>query len=107
VAGDDVLVSAAGTTDLMWGDGEHADPGVTTGRDRFVLAPRNGEDEIGDFERGRDVIDLRLFAFVGVHDLGDLVMQATAAGVVVGLGGGNAVTVAGVTALDGGDFLFA
>jgi serralysin len=104
--GDDILISGAGVPDLMWGDGEIVGPDATTGSDRFVFTPGNGADVIGDFERGKDDIDLTAFATAGIHGLDDLVFTQAETETVIDLGDGNSVTLLGVTALCEKDFLF-
>ena len=49
--GDDTLVGGAGNDFLVGGDGA----------DTFVFAPGHGDDTIGDFEAGTDIIDLSQF----------------------------------------------
>lgn len=70
VCGNDTLISGAGT-DWMHGDAQSRTAGVTTGRDRFVFGPGNGNDVIGDFEPGKDLIDLSAL------DLGLLALWAS------------------------------
>jgi hypothetical protein len=105
VCGNDRLISGAGN-DVMWGDAQYRAAGVTTGADRFVFLPGNGQDSINDFETGKDRIDLTAYATLGVHGLGDIVVSSLANGTLLSLPGGNTVTVMGSVPV-GGDFLFA
>ena len=60
-------LSACGTNDLMYGDAPERGADVVTGRDTFAFGPSNGQDLIGDFEPGKDTIELRGFGFHGVQ----------------------------------------
>jgi hypothetical protein len=82
------------------------------GADVFVFEANNGVDQIRDFESGRDLIEIN---FTGIDNFSDLVVTL-AAGLMTGIpgsdslidfGGGNTVTVVGVTNLTASDFLFA
>jgi serralysin len=95
--GKDTLTSGSGD-DTFFGGG---------GADAFVFAPPNGHDTIGDFETGRDLIDLTAFAAADIHDFSDLTIDATSGDSVIQFDVGNDITVAGVTQLRASDFLFA
>ncbi|SDD94329.1 M10 family metallopeptidase C-terminal domain-containing protein [Ruegeria marina] len=56
VGGNDTLISGTGN-DLLVGDFMFQF-GALTGSDIFVFRPDNGQDQIVDFERGKDKIDL-------------------------------------------------
>jgi serralysin len=105
--GNDVLISGTGAPDQMWGDGEKLGLDVKTGSDRFVFAPGNGVDVIGDFESGKDDIDLTAFGNAGIHSFDDLTLALTDMGTVIDFGSDNSVTVLGVTALSETDLIFA
>ena len=106
VGGDDVLVSGVDAPDLMWGDGDAVGLDAKAGFDRFVFAPGNGADVIGDFEVGKDGIDLIGFAAVGISGFSDLALVPTTTGMMIDFGGDNSITVLGVTALSRADFSF-
>jgi Ca2+-binding RTX toxin-like protein len=116
--GDDVLVGGTGD-DRLFGD---ANPfvldtdltQVTRGADRFVFDAGSGQDVIGDFEHGRDTIDLR--GYQGVDGFADLRDHARQSGpdTVIDLGaaaggapGEDVLTLAEVrlASLGAGDFL--
>jgi len=105
VCGNDTLVSGAGN-DLMFGDAQTIDDGVTTGADTFVFLPGSGQDTIGDFQSGKDHIDLKPYALAGVHGLGDIGISSAAGATLLALPGGNTIMVDGSTPVTT-DFLFA
>lgn len=67
-AGDDVLVSGRGTTAMLGG----------SGRDLFVIRAASTRVEIGDFEPGRDRLDLSDLPML--RDIGQLTIVTTANG---------------------------
>ena len=85
----------------MWGDAQYKDATVLTGADVFVFAQNNGQDTIGDFEQGKDHIDLTAFEFSG---LDTFTISNDGTNSVIDLGGGNSVTVLGVVNLHASDF---
>lgn len=93
-AGNDTLVSAAGTNDRMYGDAPEVGPNATTGRDVFVFGPGNGRDLIGDFEPGKDHIELRNFDFDSIDAVLALV-EPTAEGSVISFDAANSITILG------------
>ena len=110
VWGADRLVSGTNSNDIMWGDAEFRDAGPG-GADTFVFAANNGQDTIGDFEIGRDKIDLT--ALTAITGFGDLDIDDTTdvagdsvADTVITLSAGNTVTLVGVTGLTDTDFIF-
>lgn len=66
--GDDVLVGGPGN-DVLWGDFAFVEGEVTGGRDVFVLGPNSGYDLIGDFESGKDRIDVSGYEIDGFDQL--------------------------------------
>ena len=94
VAGNDTLVSACGTNDLMYGDAPERGADVVTGRDTFAFGPGNGQDLIGDFEPGKDTLELRGFGF---HDAKAVLalIETTAEGSIIRFDAANSVTVLG------------
>jgi hypothetical protein len=90
----------------MYGEALEIGPEVTTGYDRFVFRPGNGEDTIGDFEAGKDRIVLVGFGFGfdGFDALAPLI-RTEGDDAVVDFGGGNSITLLGVTGLAPSDVL--
>jgi len=107
--GNDVLISGAGTRDVMSGDAFRSSDEADRvgGNDTFVFQPGNGLDGIFDFEQGRDVIDLTALAAVGIHGIGDLTFVAGVGSVTIFFDAANQIAVSDVTALTAADFLFA
>ena len=102
--GNDRLISGAYADDLMWGDAlSYAGSGLG-GADVFVFGANNGVDEIRDFESGHDKIEIKGIA--GIDDFGDLAVNYYDDKSVIDFGGGNTVTVVGVTTLTASDFIF-
>ena len=101
--GDDTLVGSD-AVDMMFGDARDVGPDAATGRDLFVIVPGGGADTIGDFEPGRDRLDLSGFA--DLRDWRDLAFEATPEGLLLGFADDGSVTFAGVLALRHGDILF-
>ena len=129
--GNDRLISGTGS-DHMWGDAA-AMMIPQGGYDTFVFKAHNGPDTIYDFEQGKDVIDLSaldLYLRKGkvppltgwdaldsnrndILDDGDKYVRVANGNTVIDLGAAQRgashvdfVTVAGVTALAEGDFIF-
>ncbi|WP_206019892.1 DUF4214 domain-containing protein [Pseudomaricurvus alkylphenolicus] len=102
-SGNDTLVGGAGD-DILTGDGDD---------DRFVFTPGDGMDTITDFSAGEsssqaDKIDLSGFgAFDDFTDVQDAAEQ-DGDDTVIDLGGGDQLTLLGVTATDlhENDFIF-
>ncbi len=67
-AGNDSLKGGAGDDTLEGGTGRDWLEGGA-GADRFVFAPGDGHDAVGDFKSGTDKIDLSAFAGVSFDDL--------------------------------------
>ena len=105
--GNDVLMSAAHTSDDMWGDAINMFSGATGGADTFVFAPGNGADTIHDFTSGTDHIDLTAFSAEGIHSVADLNITDSAAGAVITFDANDTITVQHVHALTSSDFLLA
>lgn len=102
--GNDRLISGAYADDLMWGDAlSYAGSGLG-GADVFVFGANNGVDQIKDFESGHDKIEIKGIA--GIDDFGDLAVTYYDDKSVIDFGGGNTVTVVGVTTLTASDFIF-
>ena len=87
--GDDRFESLGGN-DVMSGGG---------GADIFAFTIYGGKDTITDFQPGTD----RILAY----DMSAVTLSGSAAGLVVTFSPGNSVTLAGVTALDPGDIVYA
>ena len=95
--------------------GSHGNDQLTGGgaNDFFVFAPGSAADTITDFIAGPgtdDRIDLRTFAGGGIADLNAVLTHATQVGAdtVINFGGGDALTLLGVTrtSLSADDFVF-
>src|SRR5262249_15141869 len=124
--GDDRLVSAASTTDHMWGDVQIGSV-VTGGHDTFAFRSNNGNDFVYDFHHGEDIIELggfsknlaktgkngtgadkaadKAFATLNIEKVdtnGDTVADSS----VIHFNGSNSVTVYGITDLGPADFSF-
>ena len=100
--GSDVLAGGRGD-DTMFGDAEGFSNAGSRGADRFVFAADSGHDVIGDFEVGKDKIDV---SALGLHDLGDLTITP-GTDTAVQFSSGNDVILAGVAGVAAGDFIFA
>lgn len=100
--GSDVLAGGRGD-DTMFGDAEGFSGAGSRGADRFVFAADGGHDVIGDFEAGKDKLDV---SALGVHDLSGLTITP-GTDTVVQFSSGNSVTLAGVASVAAGDFIFA
>src|SRR5205807_9555414 len=77
------------------------------GEDTFVYADGGGADIITDFNRTEgDKIDVT--GVSGVFTLADIQSRATSSGgnTVINFGGGNTLTLNGVTSLQQSDFVF-
>lgn len=94
--GDDILNGGAGTDTLLGG----------SGADKFLFDHGTGQDTVGDFVSGSDKLDLSAFGFAdftavqaATHDVGG--------NAVIDLGGGDSVTLTGVTSsqLQSGDVI--
>ncbi len=94
--GDDRLVGGGGNDTLLGGPG----------KDDFVYASGWGDDVIGDFQPGKDDIDLS--SINGVKKFSDLNIANNGDGDAVITQGGNTITLTDVSknALDGDDFIF-
>jgi hypothetical protein len=120
--GDDRLVSAAFTTDLMWGDSEFSTL-IHGGHDTFVFGPDNGNDIIYDFRHLEDIIEIHAKPIptnalehipaehipTPSHTVGsftDLDIDVVGSDSVIHFDAHNSVTVMGVTNLTADDFLF-
>ncbi len=89
-------------------DDHHApNPYKYAGKDTFVFKENNGNDTIFDFQHGLDKIDLsaaNIFSVDGLH-----IEQSAAhpSDSVIDLGGGNSITLVGVSNVVETDFVFA
>ena len=89
-------------------DDHHAsNPYKYAGKDTFVFKENNGNDTIFDFQHGLDKIDLsaaNIFSVDGLH-----IEQSAAhpSDTVIDLGGGNSITLVGVSNVVETDFVFA
>ena len=95
-AGADTLIGGVGADVLTGGAGD----------DLFRFASGDGADTIADFADGEDRIDLS--GHTGITGFSDLTIRQSSGGVVIDLGGGDQITLSGVTVseLDASDFLF-
>jgi hypothetical protein len=114
--GNDRLVSAANTTDNMWGDFQSFGVGVQSfGQDTFAFNFHNGEDFVYDFSHTQgDIIEIS--GFKGGHALesfsdlniqlvdtnGDSALDSS----LIEFDKNDTVTVYGVTTLAADDFMF-
>jgi Ca2+-binding RTX toxin-like protein len=110
-AGADTFVGGAGNDTLDGGAGADTLTGGA-GSDTFVFKPGYGADTVTDFTptgAGADVIDLSGFSALG--SFGAVMAHATQSGAdtVINLGGGDVLTLQGVTraSLTPGDFVVA
>ena len=115
-SGDDTLYGGEGEDRLIGGDGDDTlDGGAGDdvlyghgGVDTFVFRPGGGDDKIGDFNDGVDVIDLT--AITGVSGFEDLTITADGGNAVIDLSdhGGGTITLVDfdVSQLDVEDFTF-
>ena len=101
--GDDVLLGGRGD-DVLYGDARVFGSTGTRGADRFVFGGQSGQDIIGDFERGTDVIDLHLLGYTAFAQVN---ISEIAGDSVIDLPGPNRITVDGVARLTASDLLFA
>lgn len=109
--GDDILVGGTGN-DEIYGDAEIRWPGFTGvgGADRFLFDTGSGSDRIGDFETGKDLI--QILPGYGFHDFDDLqgrIRDDAAGNAVIHLNGTtDQITLLGISsaALTAADFLF-
>ena len=105
--GNDTLVSAAHTSDDMWGDAMVMFAGAVGGADKFVFAPENGSDQINDFSSGTDHIDLTAYAVAGIHSINDLNITSDGTNSVIAFDANDSITVLHVHTLASSDFFFA
>jgi hypothetical protein len=108
--GNDTLVGDDPAPDYMWGDAATISATATTGADLFVFHPNNGQDQIMDFQPGKDRIEIDGYGVSGFTALVSH-LQATADGVLITLDANDTpdtVLVRGVTIaqLSAGDFVF-
>jgi hypothetical protein len=105
--GNDTVVGTDSAADQMWGDAATVQSTATTGADLFVIRSYGGQDEIMDFQPGKDRIEIDGYGLTGFADLSSHV-QNTADGVLISLDDYNSVLVRGVTVaqLAAGDFVF-
>jgi Ca2+-binding RTX toxin-like protein len=98
VAGAQVLQGGA-TNDMLWGG---------AGADTFLFAGTFGQDRIGDFLDGTDKLDMTA---LGIDTLAELEAAASltnaSLGLVVDFGGGQKITITGLTVATLGDADFA
>lgn len=104
--GDDTLVAGAGG-DTMWGDAPTVGPHAGTGADLFVFGTLIADDQVMDFQPGKDRIELQ---GTGIGSFQDLAahLQATSDGTQIDLDSGGRIFLHGVTTsqLSSHDFIF-
>lgn len=93
--------------DLLYGDAETWTSTGATGADRFVFAADSGKDTIGDFETGKDRIDVSALGIASTADFASFTDDGSDTTIL--FSAGNQLTVLGVTTaqLSAGDFIFA
>jgi Ca2+-binding RTX toxin-like protein len=84
--GDD-SINGRGGNDMLFGEG---------GADTFVFSSGNGQDTVGDFVSGSDKLDLSAFGFADFAAV-QAATNDVGGNAVIDLGGGNSVTLTGVT----------
>jgi Ca2+-binding RTX toxin-like protein len=100
--GDDVLAGGEGNDTLYGGAGDDTLTGGE-GSDTFNFMKNDGVDVITDFEDGTDFIRLVDFPFSSTSGF---TINEGSGDSVIDLGGGQQVTVQGVTGLTDADFVF-
>jgi serralysin len=108
-AGDDNLYSGAGIdvvdggagNDTLWGGGGDDIFTGGTGADTFIFQSGHGADTVTDFDTDDDILDLSGTAtdFTSSADV-EAAASDTADGLLIDLGGGNSVTLEGLTVSD-------
>ena len=101
------LLSGFGGNDLIDGRGGNDVLTGGTGADRFVYADGYGADIITDFNRTEgDVMDVT--GVSGIFTFSDIQSRATviSGNTVIDFGGGNTLTLSGVTSVQQSDFVF-
>lgn len=101
---ENVLKGGRGKDTLTGGVGDDTLCGGS-GADRFVFALLNGHDDITDFQKGKDVIDLT--ALATIDDFADLDIESSGGSTVIHFDADNDLTIAGVNNLCASDFWFA
>ncbi len=86
--GNDVIVAGDGSYNLLWGDGPKTGNFTVGGDDTFVFSTGARQNQILDFEQGKDHIDLTAFASEGIHGICDLTIRS---GDQVVLGNGTVI----------------
>ena len=107
--GDDIINGGEGA-DRLIGGGLNAQGGLSFGgADVFVFEEGTGRDVVLDFEDGTDLLDVSDYGFTDVQPLVDGATVAASGGIVVDLGGGDAILLRGLALnqLDEADFIFA
>ncbi|HEX2527166.1 MAG TPA: calcium-binding protein [Geminicoccus sp.] len=114
--GNDYLVGGEGD-DILFGDFDlqaSIDEGITDfsnivrGADTFIFTPSSGLDNIGDFQSGKDTIDLSAY---GITKFADLTIETRAGATIIDLdkraANINEITLDDIVSLRAGDFVFA
>lgn len=105
VAGDDKITGGEGD-DWLYGDAVVVGNNATTGADTFFFAEGSGNDTIGDFEVGKDTIDLTGYRAINEGSL-VLDLETSEGDTIIKLDGDNSILVKDVTTIDPGrDFVF-
>ena len=112
-AGRDTIYARSGNDDLLGGDGDdrlHGQRGNDTltggsGADRFYFADSAGDDQITDFETGRDLIDFT--RHTGISGMDDLAISSQSGDVQITFDGGHVLLIGiSPSALGAEDFVF-
>ena len=109
--GNDILIGGGGNDDLRGGRGNDTLTGGLGndtlngggGSDVFVIDGL-GDDVINRFQAGKDTLDMSGFDFQSVGDV-DAVTIVTGDGLLIALGDEGSLLLAGITSLDGVDFI--
>ncbi|MFP3944225.1 MAG: calcium-binding protein [Alphaproteobacteria bacterium] len=94
--GDDFILGQHGADVIDGGEGDDILAGGV-GSDTYVFGPDSGADIVWGFDLAEDTIDLTA---AGISSLDGRVSDDTFGNAVIDLGGGNQITVAGVSAAD-------
>ena len=109
--GNDTLTSGSYANEQMWGDAAVVAPTAQTGADTFVFSPHNGQDQIMDFQAGKDHIELKDFGFTDFSDVAGHVHDTPDGALItfdtISYGHDDSILVAGIHQLNASDFILA